>query len=129
MLAAGALPDQLRRLIEQLPKRGDVAGDDRIGGPLELRVRRAGVLQRINMQCEFRPARKSVSAGDQKLRVGELGDVRRTEVPFDAIDLIGRSETFRPFAKSNGIAGSLDEILRQFLVVAEVRMGRKRKGV
>lgn len=128
MLTARSLPDQLRRLIEKAAKCRDVAEDDRIRGLLEFRIGRACSLQLRDMLSKLRPARKSVRTSDQKLRIGKLADLCGSDVPFDALDLIGR-KLRRPFAQRRGIVAGLDEILRQFLVVAEVRMGWKRKSV
>ncbi len=128
MFAARSLPDQLRRLIEQPAERDDVAGDDCIRGLLEFRIRRGCLLQLSDMFRELRPAREAMRTGDEELRVSKLADLCGSDVPFDALDLIG-SKSRRPLAQRRGIAAGLDEILRQFLVVVEVRMDRKRKSV
>ena len=128
MLAARPLPDQLRLFIEQAPKCVDVARDDRIRRLLKLRIRGAVVLQRVDMPRELRPTGKPMRTRDERLRVCQLVDIRRSDVPFHALDLIGR-ESRRPRAQRIRIAAGFDEILRQLFVVAEVRMGRKRKRV
>jgi len=71
MLAARSLADQFRRFIEQPLKRGDVAETMASAACSNFEFANC-VLQRFDVLRELRPARKSMRACNQELRVGEL---------------------------------------------------------